>query len=292
MNKTEIEWCDRTWNPITGCLSDCLYCYAKKQARRFEGYDSCHNANFYFDHGSYEISKPMYRTVVKQNEPNKKMKAPYPFGFAPTFHQCRLSEPQKTKSSQNVFVGSMTDIFGNWVKDDWIKSVFNACEKAPQHRYLFLTKNPVGLPLSSYLFNGVFGNHADNYWFGITVTNQKSLQAHYKHFSNISGNTFLSIEPLHEPIDLSHIDVGDVIYDIPKGRAYYYGGGQGFIRPKWVIVGAETGNRKNKITPMREWIQDIVNACRNAGIPIFLKNNLSKIWGEPLLQEFPWEVVE
>lgn len=35
MNKTKIEWTDYTWNPITGCLHGCWYCYAKKMFTRF-----------------------------------------------------------------------------------------------------------------------------------------------------------------------------------------------------------------------------------------------------------------
>lgn len=38
MQKTKIEWCDYSWNPITGCLNDCFYCYAKKIAMRFDGH--------------------------------------------------------------------------------------------------------------------------------------------------------------------------------------------------------------------------------------------------------------
>ena len=37
MNDTKIEWCDMTWNPVTGCLHGCEYCYAKKVAHRFDG---------------------------------------------------------------------------------------------------------------------------------------------------------------------------------------------------------------------------------------------------------------
>lgn len=37
MNKSLIEWCDFTWNPVTGCQHGCLYCYAAKQANRFSG---------------------------------------------------------------------------------------------------------------------------------------------------------------------------------------------------------------------------------------------------------------
>jgi len=60
--------------------------------------------------------------------------------------------------------------------------------------------------------------------------------------------------------------------------------------PNWVIIGAETGRRKNKVIPKREWIEDIVNECRKAGIPIFMKSSLADIWGEPLIQEFPEEL--
>lgn len=30
-----IEWCDISWNPITGCLHGCWYCYARKLFTRF-----------------------------------------------------------------------------------------------------------------------------------------------------------------------------------------------------------------------------------------------------------------
>lgn len=35
MNKTKIEWCDYTWNPITGCENGCEYCYARRIYARF-----------------------------------------------------------------------------------------------------------------------------------------------------------------------------------------------------------------------------------------------------------------
>jgi len=37
MNKTKIEWCDYTINPIKGlCKNDCPYCYAKRMYKRFK----------------------------------------------------------------------------------------------------------------------------------------------------------------------------------------------------------------------------------------------------------------
>jgi len=39
MNKTKIEWCDYTWNPIKGyCPNNCSYCYAHRMYERF-GWD-------------------------------------------------------------------------------------------------------------------------------------------------------------------------------------------------------------------------------------------------------------
>ena len=35
INRTKIEYVDFTWNPITGCLNNCDYCYARKIAKRF-----------------------------------------------------------------------------------------------------------------------------------------------------------------------------------------------------------------------------------------------------------------
>ena len=37
MNKSKIEWCDHTWNPVTGCRNGCSYCYANTMVKRFSG---------------------------------------------------------------------------------------------------------------------------------------------------------------------------------------------------------------------------------------------------------------
>lgn len=58
-------------------------------------------------------------------------------------------------------------------------------------------------------------------------------------------------------------------------------------KPDWIIVGAETGRRKNKVVPERVWIENLLEECRKYEIPIFMKSSLSEIWGEPLIQEFP-----
>ena len=250
MNKTKIEYCDRTWNPVTGCLHGCPYCYARKIAKRFEGADK-HISTLHS--GTEECKLYELRYPAKTKGRN----APYPFEFAPTFHRYRLDEPQSIKKPKNIFVCSMADLFGDWVPDKWIQEVFKACEKAPQHRYLFLTKNTM-----RYL---TLAEPKPNYWYGSTVVNSE-----VPFFYSNRHNVFTSIEPIQ-----SNFERGFPI-----------------LESNWVIVGLETGNRKGKVIPKREWIENIVDRCRKNNVPVFLKNNLAEIWGEPLIQEFPWGVKE
>ena len=145
MDKTKIEWADSTWNPITGCRHKCPYCYARGIANRFVSRKGCHlvepETYKLGDDGSetYEINEQPYYV---DDETGKQFRCAYPHGFVPTIHRYRMGEYRDKKRQRNIFVGSMSDVFGEWVPDRWIREVFNACEKAPQHNYLFLTKNP------------------------------------------------------------------------------------------------------------------------------------------------------
>lgn len=237
MNKTKIDWCDSTWNPVTGCLHGCEYCYARGIAERFGR--KCTS-------GGIEVLEHPYVLNGK--------KQPYPFGFNPTFHRYKLND-YIGKQGRNIFVCSMADLFGEWVPDSWIEEVFAACEKAPQHNYLFLTKNPERYEkiLNKYM--------PGNMWFGWTQTGPNEGINFVTHHS---VKTFISIEPLLRPF----------------GRLYISG-------IEWAIIGAETGRRKTKVVPKREWIEQIVDDCRKSDIPIFMKSSLADIWGEPLIQEFP-----
>jgi protein gp37 len=255
MNKTKIDWCDQTWNPVTGCLHGCPYCYARKIARRFGRADSEDKSNHTL--GSF------YEKIKPQNN-----SASYnPFGFDPTFHRYRLNEPAEKKKPQNIFVCSMSDLFGDWVPDSWIEEVFDHCYLAPQHRYLFLTKNPKR-------YREFLEAEEIIFWLGTTVTTQKMYDDwadvfRMNKFHHHYGNLFLSIEPMQEQINI-----------YPEK-----------VKADWIIIGSETGNRKGKVIPERKWIEAIVNECRRTNTPIFMKDSLRDIWKEPLIREYPWEVV-
>lgn len=262
MNKTKIEWADMTWNPVTGCLHDCNYCYARKIANRFGGASETHYNECVGEECQW-VTEPTGEIHVL-DEPvydvDRGHKAPYPFEFDPTLHAYRFDEPQKIKKPKTIFVCSMADLFGDWVPYTWIKEVFKACEAAPQHRYLFLTKNPKRL---CDLANKSLLPQRDNYWYGTTLTDKDSLRfpggLHY--------NTFLSIEPIQGPLN--------------AGLGSFGGDG-------WIIIGAETGNRKGKIIPQREWIENIVKAAAITHIPVFMKESFRDLMGEDFRQEFPW----
>lgn len=50
MKKTKIEWCDSTWNPVTGCRHSCEYCYARAMTKRFPAtYPNGFEPTFYDD---------------------------------------------------------------------------------------------------------------------------------------------------------------------------------------------------------------------------------------------------
>lgn len=284
MNKTKIDWCDSTWNPVTGCYHGCEYCYARNQTHRFgAGWETA-------SENLPVLDEPVYgQRIGKDGKPETRKEA-YPYDFIPTFHRYHLND-YIGKKGRNIFVCSMADLFGKWVPDEWIQEVFAACEKAPQHNYLFLTKNPNGVPKSSHIYNNIFGNHSANYWFGASITCQKDLENRLWQLLQVRGHSFLSIEPLLDKLDLECIWVAEkrkeVMLSLPKKIAYYFGGGQPYHMPEWIIIGAETGRRKDKVIPKKEWIEDIVNGCRKAEIPIFMKSSLTDIWGEPLIQEFP-----
>ena len=278
MKKSKIEWCDSTWNPVTGCKHGCEYCYARRIAERFSTADKCHV--FVDGHPigeTHELDEPAI--VIETGK-----KSPHPFGFEPTFHAYRLDEPQRWTKPRTIFVCSMADLFGEWVPDEWIESVFRACTKAPQHRYLFLTKNP-GRYCDLHR-KGMLPNK-DNFWFGATFDhsnwsgetmggrpttfsyNGKAIHdaGDFYFPAHPSKNRFVSLEPL--------------LYDIGKNI--------GSIGAGWVIIGAETGNRKGKVVPEKSWIGNIVRYCDNNGIPVFMKDSLIPVVGEEnMRREFPW----
>lgn len=273
--KTKIDWCNSTWNPVTGCLHGCEYCYARRIAERF----------------STEHKNPRPYIPVS-DVPTRRVRTkpePYPYGFKPTFHRYRLDQPSKWSEPRTIFVCSMADLFGDWVPDEWIREVFQACEDAPWHRYLFLSKNPgryCNLERAGIMPKG------DNFWFGATFDHSNWPGHDGPHEIPGRPTTFA----LHGK--MVH-DAGDFYYPAypEKNRfvsfeplLYDIGAHIGSTGAQWHIIGAETGNRKGKVATQREWVEHIVEYSDKNGIPVFMKESLRDLMGNDFQQELPWEV--
>jgi len=177
-NKTQgdgISWAGWSWNPVTGCLHGCEYCYAREIAT------------------------------------NERTAAAFPLGFTPLFHHERLAAPRFTvipeecandPRYERVFVCSMADLYGRWVPDEWINQVHAAMLASPQWQYILLTKFParyVGLDLPP------------NAWVGTSVDEQKRVRLAEDAFRQISDVKvkWLSLEPLREPLEFSDFSMFD-----------------------------------------------------------------------------------
>ncbi len=182
--------------------------------------------------------------------------------FLPTWKQKNFDKPFPKKPSR-IFVNSMSDV-AFWESEWLIKALYKIGQNS-DHTFFMLTKEPS--------FYTHFNNLSPfNLWFGVTLACEYKAIYSSGRMRNIRGvKSFASIEPILERIQPNYLGGGDT-----RSCAY-----------RWIIIGAETGNRKSKVIPQREWIAEIVDYCKANQIPVFLKDSLREIWGEKLIQEYP-----
>lgn len=172
-SKTNIEWTDSTWNPVTGCTKiskGCQNCYAERMAYRLKA-----------------MGVPAYKN-----------------GFDITIHPENLLTPLKTLKSKMIFVNSMSDLFHEDVPDVFIHQVINVMSKAYWHTFQVLTKRSSRLKEFSKDISW-----PDNVWVGVTVESDDLVYRIDDLRCTNAKTRFLSMEPLLTPInnlDLSGID--------------------------------------------------------------------------------------
>lgn len=212
----EIEWTDETWNPVTGCKKvspGCKYCYAETIAGvRFRGTRA------------------------------------FPNGFEPTLHPDRLDQPFRWRKPRRVFVNSMSDLFGEFVPEDYLAEVFNVMRQADWLTYQILTKRAERL--RHWTNARPWLKDASHIWLGVSVEDREYGLPRIGQLRHANAAVkFLSIEPLLE--SLGRLDLTDI---------------------DWVIVGGESGPRAR---PMKaDWVREIRDQCIEARVPFFFKQ-----WG-------------
>ena len=268
MMTTKIEWCDKVWNPVTGCSpvsEGCQNCYAKKFANRHKG------------RYGYPAVNP----------------------FQVTYHPDRLAKPYQWKKPRKIFVNSMGDLFHPDVDWEHIYNIMVVAENTPQHTYIILTKRPkiAEAYFKSVAERGIFVKPLKNVWLGVTAETQRWLWERVDVLMRINvAVRFVSIEPILSAVDIRPYTGGIVcdgcFKEVPHEKYHHVELGHpedrfpdlcgyGIQRPRidWVIAGPETGTGKRAYEP--SWIGKIYIECERDDIPFFDKRP------EPLAREFP-----
>ena len=241
-DRSKIEWCDATWNPVTGCTkvsAGCKFCYAERIFNR-----------------------------------------PYP-GRAFTdvrIHPERLEDPLHWKKPRLIFVNSMSDLFHESIPASFVVNCFEVMSEAKQHTFQILTKRPdrigpvlFGEPGKFYLGGG---DYLSNVLIGVSVENQDTADERVPKLLSCGwvGRFFVSYEPGLGPVEFTQgrkwLQKIRVMSPDPDQLTPY-------VRPglDWVIAGGESGPAARPSHP--DWFRSVRDQCQAAGVPFFFKQ-----WGE------------
>jgi protein gp37 len=180
------------------------------------------------------------------------------YEFKPHLHLERLNQITPDQSPRRIFVNSTWDWNGPTLLFNALDVVVKRLEVCPQHTFQILSKRPSGFERFSF---------PENVWLGTTITRELEVFRVMRLRDVANGNLcFTSIEPIQERIC------------------------NWFTKKQtdWLIVGAETGHRPEKVIPQKQWIDDLLYNARKEEIPVFLKNSIVDLFGEDYrIREFP-----
>jgi len=196
--RSQIEWTDATWNPVTGCTKvspGCKHCYAETFAERWRGVPG----------------------------------HPYEQGFDLRLWPERLDAPLRWKAPRMIFVNSMSDLFHDGVPDSYIGRVFDVMAAAERHTFQVLTKRAERLAAWYERHPGFW--RLPNVWVGVSVEDRRYGLPRVPFLRRVaSAVRFLSVEPLLEDVGL--IDLGGIDWVIVGGES---GPGARPMKPEWAL---------------------------------------------------------
>lgn len=151
---------------------------------------------------------------------------------------------KKLRKRLKVFP-SLCDIFDREVQIPWRDQFWQTVQATPNLDWLILTKRAADME-SDLLHRPAL----PNVWLGVSVGCQADADKFIPHLQNTAATVrFLSVEPLLEPVNLR--------LSIPLHCI------------NWVIVGGESGPHARPCNI--DWIRDVVRQCREAQVPVFVK---------------------
>lgn len=194
----------------------------------------------------------------------------YPEGFGKLVRsKTTFNDPLKWEDPRRIFVCSLSD-FLHPHADHWRDDAFDVMRKADHHTYLILTKRPERL----------HGYTWGDAWLGVTGENQEQLDKRANELTRAPltrGKLFVSIEPMLESVGLRQW-----FYE-PTGKFRTYKGRRQLQlrcnpRIDWVIVGGESGPNRREMK--LEWLESVVEQCRDANVPVFVKQGSHRFPGQ------------
>lgn len=253
---------DETWNPTTGCSrvsEGCRYCYIERT--------------------------PPFRMHGRK------------LGDPVQLHPERLNQPLRWTKPRRVFVNSLSDLFHEDVPLDFIVSVYASMIAASWHTFQILTKRPerrrklltarrvrlLVAERAAKLINALrgqrsleatenvaawYGGCARNIHEGISVEDQPTADERIPILLQTPAAVrFVSAEPLLGAVKfVTYFYVSDARFD---GRTYQDDASFPERGLHWVVVGGESGPGARPCD--LAWIRSIVQQCRAAGVPCFVK---------------------
>lgn len=181
MNKTSIEFCDFTSNPLRGCQIGCVYCWARKFNNRYFK-DNFSVPKFFPERLNESVPKiPEDRNYI-----------------------AKAISPEKPV----VFMVDMGDIFSPGVQAAWIEKIFKYVDDHPKANFLFLTKRPI---LYKAWFNQI---PKKNTILGTSIDyahNSISRLDSLRVVSAAGYMTFVNLEPLMSRMDHADFSLIDFI---------------------------------------------------------------------------------
>ena len=212
-NKSDIEWTEHTWNPVTGCTKvspGCKHCYAEEMSKRLKA-----------------MGTPGYEN-----------------GFDLTLLEERLNQPLRRKKPTKYFVNSMSDLFHEAIPLDFLDSVFDIITRTPHHTYQILTKRADRL--ADYFETRVPPSNA---WLGVSVEDKQYGVPRIDHLRRVNAQIrFLSVEPLLE--DIGIVDLSGIHWVIVGGES---GRKARPLKAAWVESIQEQCEQQNVAFFFKQW---------------------------------------
>ncbi|MBI5289947.1 MAG: phage Gp37/Gp68 family protein [Chloroflexi bacterium] len=278
---TKIEWCDETWNPIRARMAPgqkygegagwacvrvspgCLNCYAATLNKR--------------------LGTGLDYTVPAMGQVKMYL------------DEKTLLAPLRWRKPRRVFVCSMTDVFGEWVPDEWLDRIFAVMALAPQHTFQVLTKRSArmreyhapGQLRDVHVVDAAYEMGymlppahlltwpLPNVWLGVSAEDQERADERIPHLlSTPAAVRWVSAEPLLGPVELTRLrhPSGDNLNAL-WGCTWVDGSIPDQTGPSerldWIVTGGESGPGAR---PMDlAWARSLRDQCAAAGVAFFMK---------------------